>query len=115
MPLPGELSAWTTRYCANNVAPTFQTLPLAHGEWIVVITYEHSWEDSTDEPLRLRYGFASLDASGKTKVLTVADFLKAQGSRYESAEIEANVSVWKQRRLRCCESSVASKGIRPEC
>ena len=94
MPLPGELSAWTARFCASSPAGYVPTAPLRYGEWTIIISYEHSYEDSADEPLKLSCGFASLDASGKTHVLTPGDFLRAQSSRYDSAEIEAATSLW---------------------
>ena len=81
-------------------SPFAPTLPLKHGEYTIVIFYEHSWRDDPEHPLRLRYGFATLDAHGKTQVLSASDFAHA----YEPAaqKAAALVSEWGLEAGRVC-------------
>jgi hypothetical protein len=68
--MPGELTAFVKRMTGMSPSPFAPTLPLRQGQYTIVIFYEHNWKEDRGHPLRLRYGFATLDSEGKTQVLT---------------------------------------------
>jgi hypothetical protein len=79
-PIPGELTAFAKRMAASIPHPFAPTLPLQQGQYTIVIFYEHSyiWEDNPEHPLRLRYGFATLDSDGKTRVMSASEVAHAR-------------------------------------
>lgn len=95
--MPGELTAFAKRQATSISVPFAPTLPLQQGQYTIVIFYEHSWDNSRERPPRLRYGFATLDAEGKTQVLSAPDFAQAQESAVLAVEL---VCEWEVEALR---------------
>ena len=63
--MPGELTAFVKRMAGMSPSPFAPTSPLRQGQYTIVIFYEHNWKEDREHPLRLRYGFATLDSEGK--------------------------------------------------
>lgn len=91
--MPGELTAFAKRQAASIPAPFAPTAPLQHGQYTIVIFYEHSWTEDRTRPQRLRYGFATLDVGGKTQVLSAEAFACAHEPAAMAAEL---VKEWEQ-------------------
>jgi hypothetical protein len=85
--MPGELTAFAKRQAASIPAPFAPTLPLQQGQCTIVIFYEHSWTEHRNRPQRLRYGFATLDAEGKTQVMSAEAFAHAHEPAALAAEL----------------------------
>ena len=96
-PMPGELTAFAKRMAASIPAPFAPTAPLQHGQYTIVIFYEHSWTEDHAHPTRLRYGFATLDAEGKTQVLSAPEFAQVYESATQATELARE---WEQEALR---------------
>lgn len=73
---------------------------MQQGQYIIVIFYEHSWDNSRERPPRLRYGFATLDSEGKTQVLSAPDFAHAHEPAARAAEL---IREWEAEVLRVGE------------
>lgn len=99
-PTPGEAVAFAKRLSARTPSPFAPTLPLSQGEYTILIFHEHSCTDDADQPARLRYGFATLDAEHKTQVLSAADVAHAHHPAAEAAEL---LQEWAKASSRVCE------------
>ena len=74
------------------------TEPLSQGRWTIVFVYEHRLQRG--KRLRFRYGFATLDTHGKTRVLDAAAFLREHDPGNLGSKTEAE---WEKNAKKLCE------------
>ena len=69
------------------------------GRYTIVIFYENSLKEDKEHPLRLRYGFATLDSEDKTQVIIAPDFAHAFGSSARATDLAHE---WEEEAKRVC-------------
>jgi hypothetical protein len=99
-PMPGQAAAFAIRLAAMTPAPFAPTTPLTQGKYTLVIIHEKSLEESTKQPTKLRYAFATLDSHGKTQVLSTQDLAHAHLPPQEASFL---LQTWEKDSLQVCE------------
>jgi hypothetical protein len=74
-------------------------LPLEQGRYTIVVFCEHSLKEDKEYPLRLRYGFATLDSEGRTQVVSASDFVRALEPDTQATELARE---WEAEAARVC-------------
>lgn len=74
-------------------------MPLEQGRYTIVIFYEHSFKEDKEYPLRLRYGFATLDSEGKTRVVSASNFAHAHEPDKRATDLARE---WEDEAARVC-------------